>query len=118
MFPLVYLGGQKRPATQPRIDVALKDSTSAAYLKMFKTAYELTMNPTMPLKHFKILVKCQRDNGVVLIEGCDDNQAVKEYIHYIAEAVKEKCAAIIAGKHFMSLLSDGSQARKPGFTQG
>ena len=54
---------------QPRIDVALKASTTEAYLKMIRTAYELALSPTMPLKQFKLLIKCQRENGVVLIEG-------------------------------------------------
>ena len=81
---------------------------------MIKTAYELALNPTMPLRHFKILIKCQRENGVVLIERRDNNKAAKEYIHSIAEVIREKCAAIIASKHFISLLSDGSQARKTG----
>ena len=50
---------------------------------MVQTSYELAMNPTMPLKHFKILVKCQRQNGVVLIEGRDSNKAAREYINLI-----------------------------------
>lgn len=83
-------------------------------MKMIKTAYELAMNPTMPLKHFKVLVKCQRQNGVVLIDGRDNNKAAREYIHCIADSIREKCAAVIASKHFMSLMSDGSQARKTG----
>ena len=72
------------------------------------------MNPSMPLKHFKVLVKCQRQNGVVLIDGRDNHKAAREYIHCIADAIREKCAAVIASKHFMSLMSDGSQARKTG----
>ena len=94
--------------------MALKTSTTEAYLKMMRTAYELALNPTMPLKHFKLLIKCQRENGVVLIEGKDNNKAAKEYVHVLSEIVREKCAAVIASKHFMSLLSDGSQARKTG----
>lgn len=35
-------------------------------------------------------------------------------MHCISEAVREKCAVILASAHFMSLLSDGSQARKIG----
>ena len=83
-------------------------------MKMIKTAYELALNPTMPLKQFKVLVKCQRQNGVVLIEGRDGNKAAREYVHCIATAIREKCAAVIASQHFFSLLSDGSQARKTG----
>ena len=110
---LCFVGGEKR-LIQPRIDAALQNSTAEIYLKMFKTAYQLAVNPTMPLKHFKVLVKCQRENGVVLVQGRDDNKAAREYIHYIATAVREKCAAIIASQNFMSLMSDGSQARKTG----
>lgn len=83
-------------------------------MKMIKTAYELAMNSTMPLKHFKVLVKCQRQNGVVLIDDRDNKKAAREYIHCIANAIREKCAAVIARKHFMALMSDGSQARKTG----
>ena len=46
--------------------------------------------------------------------GKQDGRAAKEYISCITEAVKEKCTAIIASTHFMSLLTDGSQARKSG----
>ena len=89
----------------PRIDVALNQSTHEAYMKMIKTAYELAMNPTMPLKHFKVLVKCQRQNGVILIDGRDNNKAAREYIHCIADSIHEKCAAVIPSTHFMSLMS-------------
>ena len=115
LFMVLIGAGIKRPV-QPRIDVAMKTSTTEAYCKMVKTAYELALNPTMPLNHFKVLIKCQRENGVpvVLIEGRDNNNAAKEYIHCIADVVRDKCAAVIASKNFMSLLSDGSQARKTG----
>lgn len=66
---------------------------------MFRTAYELALNPTMALKHFKVLVKCQRDNGVILIDGKDNTKACKEYIHVLAEVIREKCAAILASKN-------------------
>ena len=39
------------------------------YVKLFRTAYELVMNPTVSLRKFKILIKVQRQNGVVLVEG-------------------------------------------------
>ena len=38
----------------------------------------------------------------------------REYIHYIADEIRKKVACIISGAHFMSVLSDGSQARKTG----
>ena len=39
-------------------------------------------------------------------------KAAKEYIHSIANAIREKVAAIITNNNFFSILSDGSQARK------
>ena len=46
--------------------------------------------------------------------GHQDGKAAREFIHYIAEAVCEKCAVVLATSNFMSVLTDGSQARKTG----
>ena len=83
-----------------------------SYRKLLNTAYELALNPSMPLSHFKVLVKCQRQNGVCLIDGKDDSHSCREYIHYIADTIREKVAVILGSAYFMSTLSDGSQARK------
>ena len=53
-------------------------------------------------------------NGVALISGKDDNQAVSEYLGSIVTAREEKIAVIMASSHFFSLLADGSQARQTG----
>ena len=81
---------------------------------MFNTAYEFALNPSMPLSHFKVLVKikCQRQNGVCLVKGKDDSHSCREYIHCIADTIREKVAVILASTGFMSSLSDDSQARK------
>lgn len=79
---------------------------------MMKTAYELALHPTMPLTHFKTLIKCQRMNGVRLIDGRDDEKACAQFIDCISKGVSEKVAVILMSKHAMSILSDGSQARK------
>lgn len=100
--------------SQPRIDVLQESASREAYLKLIRTAYELALHPTTPLSNFKILVKCQRMNGVRLIDGKDDGKSVGEYIDCIAKAVEEKVAAVLVSKNAMSLLSDGSQARKTG----
>ena len=44
-------------------------NTKNMYMKMFRTAFELAMNPTVSLKQFKTLIKVQRQNRVVLVEG-------------------------------------------------
>ena len=89
-----------------------KAATEQAHRKLLQTAYHLAMTPTMPLSHFEVLVKVQRTNGVKLIQGKHDGRSAKEYISALAEAVEEKCAVILGSKNFMTLLSDGSQARK------
>ena len=85
-----------------------------AYRKLMKCAYEMALQPTMPHKHVSVLVKCLKENNVRLIERKEDGRTGREFVHCIAEAVKEKCAVILGSTHFMSLLSDGSQARKTG----
>lgn len=59
-------------------------------------------------------VKCCKENGVRLIERKEDGRSGREFVHCIAEAVREKCAVVLASGYFMSILSDGSQARKTG----
>jgi len=46
--------------------------------------------------------------------GHQDVKAAREFIHFIAESVREKCAVILGSSKFMSVLTDGSQARKTG----
>ena len=46
--------------------------------------------------------------------GHSDGRTGREFIGYIAEAITEKCAGILAGSHAMNILTDGSQARKTG----
>ena len=46
-----------------------QENSRDAYKKLIKTAYRLALNPTLPLKSFKVLVQAQRDCDVRLIEG-------------------------------------------------
>ena len=83
-----------------------------ARLKLLRTAYTLALNPTIALSQFKTLVKVQTDNGVHLIDGEHDHRSGKVFISCISDVVAKKCAVILGSKHFMSVLSDNSQARK------
>jgi len=49
-----------------------------------------------------------------LIQGKHDDRSAKEYISALMTSVEEKCAVILGSKNFMTILSDGSQARKTG----
>ena len=97
---------------QTRITVSMETAAQEAYYKMFTTAYELALNPSMPLAHFRVLIMCQRQNGVRLFKGKDNGRACKEFVHYIANAIRGKVAAVIGSTEFLALLSDGSHARK------
>ncbi len=66
---------------------------------MIRTAYELALNPQLPMLSFKLLAKCQRMDGVRLISGKDDCKATGEYFEAISQAVKEKVAAVVASKN-------------------
>ena len=99
---------------QTNIQTSFQKLTRDAYRSLVKCAYEMAMTPTMPQSHFSVLVKCLKENNVRLIERTEDGRTGREFVHCIAEAVKEKCAVILASSNFMSILSDGSQARKTG----
>ena len=99
---------------QPTIVSCVTASAREAFRKLLKTAYELALMPSMPLKHFEVLVKCQKQNGLKLIQGKQDGRTAKEFVHCISEAIVEKVAVILASSNFMSVLSNGSQARKTG----
>ena len=51
-------------------------------------------------------------NGVKLIKRKEDGRTGREFIKCIADTVRGKCSQIIKQSNFLSLLSDGSQARK------
>ena len=99
---------------QPTIVSCVTASAREAFRKLLKTAYELALTPSMPLKHLEVLVKCQKQNGVKLIQGKQDGRTAKEFVYCISEAIVEKVAVILASSNLMSVLSDGSQARKTG----
>ena len=46
--------------------------------------------------------------------GHENGKNGREFISYIAHAVKERVAAILGSSDFLSILTDGSQARKTG----
>ena len=50
---------------------------------MIRTACELALNPQLSLSTFKLLLKCQRMNGVKFIEGKDDCKATGEFLDAI-----------------------------------
>ena len=108
IFSSEFSGGLRQTSVLSTIN----DSSHAAYKKLLNTAYKLAMAPSMLYGHFKVLVKCQRNNRVCLIQGCDNGRAAREFVSAIADAVREKVAAILVDAKFFTTLSDGSQAKK------
>lgn len=57
--------------TRPKVDVAMVQSSQEAYLRLFRTAYNLAV-AGMPLESFTTMVKTQKENGLQLIKGDSD----------------------------------------------
>ena len=55
--------------TQLTVDTLQENNSKEAHTKLMRTAYKLALNTTMPLSHFKTLVKVQRISGIRLIDG-------------------------------------------------
>lgn len=70
---------------QTSITFSLSKSTEEAYRKLITCAYEMAMEPTMAHRHFKVLVKCVKANGVRLLEGKDDGKSGREFVQCIAQ---------------------------------
>ena len=101
------------PPKQPRINTALHTQAREAYRKLINTAYHLALGG-LPLTAFKAFVQCQKDNGVKLIHGTDSSNTAKTMIHEIALAIQQKIKVVLNSATAISILSDGSQARKSG----
>ena len=98
-------------SSQPRIDSAMHTTATEAYRKLIKTAYMLAIDG-LPLTSFKTLVKVQKSNGVRLISGTGSGAKAREFVHEIANCIRDKLSVIMCSVNAFSVLSDGSQARK------
>ena len=67
-----------------------------------------------PLNTFKTLVNVQKANGVKLIEKTDSGHVAREFVHELAQAIREKITSILTSCKAFSCLTDGTQARKTG----
>jgi hypothetical protein len=101
------------PKKQPRIDDVMRKQARDGYRKLLNTAYIMAVNG-LPLSAFHTLVKVQKVNGVKLLQGVQDSKKAKEFVWYLADAIREKLAIILSSSRAYSVLSDGSQARKTG----
>ena len=79
---------EKKNPSQPDIRKSIDSSAKGVYLKMMKTAWKMALTLPMPHKHFSVLVKCQRINGVRLVAGKDNNKAYKWILRKDALIIK------------------------------
>lgn len=98
---------------QPRINDVLHRQAEDAYRKLLRTAYFMA-EAGRPLTEFKTLVKCQKVNGVRLIDGCDSSHNAREFVSELADAIREKVASILCSSIAFAVLTDGSQPKKTG----
>lgn len=64
----------KRPRLHD-IRSSINTSSFDGYLKLMKTAYRMALCLSMPHSQFSVLIKCQRENGVRLIDGKSNKSA-------------------------------------------
>ena len=67
--------GNKTPHSSTTIDEVINNNSEEVYKHKMWTAWNMVNTPSMPHSHFSVLVKCQRENGVCLVEGRDNNKA-------------------------------------------
>ena len=86
---------------------------SKNYEHLFNTALSIAVHER-PFTYFKELIDVQKRNGVKFFEGKDSDKSCKEFIKYIAEAVREFIKKILANANFLAGEMDASMARKTG----
>ena len=60
--------GNKRPHSSATVDEAISNNSEEIYKCMMRNAWNMASTPSMPHSHFSVLVKCQHENGVSLVE--------------------------------------------------
>ena len=66
--------GNKRPHSSTMIDEAINNNSEEVYKHMIRKAWNMANTASLPHSHFSVLVKCQHENGVCLVEGRDNNK--------------------------------------------
>ena len=66
--------GNKRPHSSTTIDEAISNNSEEIYKRMMRHAWNMGNTSSMPHSHFSVLVKCQHENGVCLVERSDNNK--------------------------------------------
>ncbi|KAK6178299.1 hypothetical protein SNE40_013101 [Patella caerulea] len=97
----------------PKIDEVLSENTSRHYRHLFMTCLTVVMKE-MAFTNFKDLIELQQKNGVNFLSGKNNQKSCREFVKYLAVAVKSDIEKMLGISNFFSALMDGSQARKTG----
>jgi len=102
--------GVPGPSTFP-LQQFLAISAEKNYLHLFNTAFDVAM-AEMSFSQFPLIIKMQKRNGVQFAPGKDDRFACAEFVHFLAEAIREDIKQILNSASFFCGEMDGSEARK------
>lgn len=73
-------GKHKKPVPSD-IQASLNAYVRESFERLNKMVYELALIPSIPLKHYQVHVKCERANGVRLVQGKEDSNSAHEFIY-------------------------------------
>ena len=98
---------------QPGIKESMKEASKDAYKKLFNTAYNIAIHGK-PFIDFEYVVQLQKENGVKLLQGKQNDRVCAEMIDIIKNVIQDEVAEVLASKTAFSILFDGSQPKKTG----
>lgn len=80
---------------QPGIKESMKEASKEAYKKLFNTAYNIAIHGK-PFVDFEYVVKVQKENGLKLIQGKQNDGVCAEMIDIIKNVIYEEVAEVLA----------------------
>ena len=96
---------------QPRVNVLLINKSNELYRVLFTTVLTI-VEEELSLRKLAPLIQLQKKNGLRVSESKANNHTAREMVAILAEVVSELVAEKVKESQFMSVGSDGSEARK------
>ena len=104
-------GAVKRPFNQPTVANMMQSNSVDTYKKLLRSVLHI-VRTNGSLRGLRDLVNLQRSNGVKMMFEKDSTSACKAYIKILSKCVSSDVKSILEKVDFVSVLSDGSEARK------
>ena len=96
---------------QPRVDVLLINKSNELYRVLVTTVLTI-VEEELSLRKLAPLIQLQKKNGLRVSESKANKHTAREMVAILAEVVSELVAEKVKESQFMSVGSDGSEARK------